>query len=326
MEQQGISQVELMVRNVAVGLKRLFRGLLKLIIQHQDQPRTVKLRDQWVQFDPKSWNANMDATVNVGLGAGTRERDMMAMQIVAATQEKLLMALGADDNPFVSPENLYNSTAKLYQAAGLKNIAPYLTKPTPESIKAFKQKKAQSKSPEQVKGEMQMQIEQMKTQATGQLEQMKAQIMAALDEKRMVVEANKEREQRDADLIVKDKEMMNDKEKTAFETQAKGQLEMAKLDKQHAHDIQKMLFEQQFEREKMAHDLNVSRETQANEANENAIDRESASEDAGETKKAKGNGSAALMQSLTAAIENMNKPKRLVKDPVTGEKRVEVIN
>jgi hypothetical protein len=52
---------------------------LKLIIQHQDQPRTVRLRGKWVEFDPRTWNVDMDATVNTGLGAGTRERDMMMM-------------------------------------------------------------------------------------------------------------------------------------------------------------------------------------------------------------------------------------------------------
>ncbi len=32
-------------------------------------------------FDPRHWNAGMDATVNTGLGAGARERDMRMIQI-----------------------------------------------------------------------------------------------------------------------------------------------------------------------------------------------------------------------------------------------------
>src|SRR5690606_36014008 len=81
-EQAGIGQTEMMVRTIANCLRPVFRGLLKLIIQHQDKPRTVRLRDKWVTFDPRTWNADMDATVNTGLGAGTRERDMMAMMQV----------------------------------------------------------------------------------------------------------------------------------------------------------------------------------------------------------------------------------------------------
>ena len=81
-EQAGIGQAEMMVRTVADGLRRLFLGLFKLTIRHQDVPKMVRLRGEWVEFDPRQWNAEMDCTVNTGLGAGTRERDMMMMQQV----------------------------------------------------------------------------------------------------------------------------------------------------------------------------------------------------------------------------------------------------
>ncbi|WP_457585814.1 portal protein [Ensifer canadensis] len=132
-EQAGIGQTELMVRTFAQGLKRVFKGLLGLVIRHQDRPRAVRLRGQWVTFDPRHWNAGMDATVNTGLGAGTRERDMLMIQMIQQLQEKLLMTLGPD-NPYVSPDNLYNGIAKTVEAAGLKSPDLYFTKPTPEDI------------------------------------------------------------------------------------------------------------------------------------------------------------------------------------------------
>ncbi|XCE53465.1 hypothetical protein Q7M56_05170 [Candidatus Liberibacter asiaticus] len=52
-EQSGVGQVELIVRTLAQGLEILFRGLLRLIIQHQDKVRMVRLRDQWVSFDSR---------------------------------------------------------------------------------------------------------------------------------------------------------------------------------------------------------------------------------------------------------------------------------
>ncbi len=103
-EQAGIGQTELTVRTFAQGLKRVFQGLLRLVVKHQDRPRMVRLRGEWVTFDPRQWNAGMDATVNTGLGAGTRERDMMMIQMILQLQEKLLMTLGPD-NPYVSPDN-----------------------------------------------------------------------------------------------------------------------------------------------------------------------------------------------------------------------------
>jgi hypothetical protein len=273
MEQQGISQVELMVRNVAVGLKRVAKGLLKLVIQHQDKPRMVRLKDQPVQFDPKSWDASMDCSVNVGLGAGTRERDMMAMQVVMALHEKLLVAFGPDDNPFVKPDHLYNALSKAIQAAGLKSVSPYLNRPSDEDIQMAKQKAAQKKSPEQQKAEAQMQIEQMKTQAQMQLEQGKSQVLMqieqarlAADQQRMTVEAEKqamtERAQMEADLIVKDKELQSNTILKQMEIESKERIEAERF---------------QVEREKMAHqrELEIYKaEKQAEVARENATRQE----------------------------------------------------
>lgn len=197
-EQAGIGQTEMMVRTIAEGLKRVFKGLLKLTIQHQDKPRTIRLRNEWVTVDPKTWNADMDATVNTGLGAGTRERDMMMMGLIIGLQEKLLAAFGPD-NPYVSPDNLYNGIAKQAEAAGLKSPDLYFTKPDPEMVK---QKIAASQS--------QPTPEQIKAQTDLALEEKKGQQRLAETQAKLVADASKEREQRDADLIVKDKELANE--------------------------------------------------------------------------------------------------------------------
>ena len=78
-EQAAIGQTELMVKTAANGLQKFFAGMLRMIIRHQDIPRTVRLRDEWVEIDPRQWNSEMDCQVNTGLGTGTRERDMAMM-------------------------------------------------------------------------------------------------------------------------------------------------------------------------------------------------------------------------------------------------------
>ncbi|WP_043619274.1 hypothetical protein [Ensifer sp. ZNC0028] len=168
-EQAGIGQTELMVRTFAQGLRRVFKGLLGLTIKHQDRPRAVRLRGKWVTFDPRHWNAGMDATVNTGLGAGTRERDMLMIQMIQQLQEKLLTTLGPD-NPYVSPDNLYNGIAKTVEAAGLKSPDLYFTKPTPEDI----QKRMQAAQPQQQPDvgmqqlQMQMQLANEKARMDGE--------------------------------------------------------------------------------------------------------------------------------------------------------------
>ena len=207
-EQAGIGQTELMVRTAAEGLRRFFRGILRLIIRHQDIPRTVRLRDEWVQFDPRQWNADMDCNVNTGLGAGTRERDMMVMQHVIMLQEKLLAAFGPD-NPFVKPDQVYNGVAKMIEAAGLRTPSLYFTEPDPQEVQAKMQAATQQPSPEQIKAEAQMQVEQMKAQAQGQMKQIELQSDMQLEDKRMQMQANKELAQMQAD-----KETEADRRKT----------------------------------------------------------------------------------------------------------------
>ncbi|MEY9782281.1 portal protein [Sinorhizobium fredii] len=202
-EQAGIGQTELMVRTFAQGLRRVFKGLLKLVIKHQDKPRSVRLRGQWVTFDPRHWNAEMDATVNTGLGAGTRERDMMMMQVVGAQQEKLLAAYGPVDNPFVSIDNIWNSVSRGVEAAGLRTPNLYFTKPTPEQIQQMQQAAASKPDPEMEKVKVKAQSDAEKAKLDAQIDMKKIDTEAQLEMKRLEQEMTLKRYQIDQEIMLK---------------------------------------------------------------------------------------------------------------------------
>lgn len=207
-EQAGIGQTEMMVRCIANSLKPAFRGLLSLIIQHQDKPRTIRLRDKWVEFDPRNWNSDMDAVVNVGLGAGTRERDMLAMQQVISLQKEILASMGpAVGRLFVTEDNFYNSISKLVQAAGLKTVGLYFTKPEEGAVDKAIQQQAQQPSPEQIKAQTALQVEDKRTQREVVKTQVQTQAKREEAQLKAEVDINREREQRDADLQVNLAEM-----------------------------------------------------------------------------------------------------------------------
>jgi hypothetical protein len=197
-ESAGIGQTEELVGTIAACMVPVFKGLLRLIIKHQDIPRTVRLRKQWITFDPRTWNADMDCTVNTGLGAGTRERDVMMMQIVLGLQERLLTAFGPN-NPYVKPDQIYNAVAKMVEASGLKSVDQYFTNPSPEDLKKFMDAMAAKKSPEQEK-----------TEGAVAIEQAKGQVQIQIKDKEMQGNAVKEAAQRDADLVVKKAELEKD--------------------------------------------------------------------------------------------------------------------
>ncbi|MDX0965365.1 phage portal protein [Sinorhizobium medicae] len=202
-EAAGVGQTELMVRTFAQGLKRVFQGLLRLVIKHQDKPRTVRLRNQWVTFDPRQWNAEMDVTVNTGLGAGTRERDMMMMQVVGAQQEKLLAAYGPVNNPYVSAENIWNSVSRGVEAAGLRTPDLYFTKPTPEQIDQLQKAQANKPDPEMEKVKIKAQADQQKAQLDAQLQREKMQQEAQLETQRIQQEMALKRYQIEQEIQLK---------------------------------------------------------------------------------------------------------------------------
>ncbi|RVQ68154.1 portal protein [Sinorhizobium medicae] len=202
-EAAGVGQTELMVRTFAQGLKRVFQGLLRLVIKHQDKPRTVRLRNQWVTFDPRQWNAEMDVTVNTGLGAGTRERDMMMMQVVGQQQEKLLAAYGPVNNPYVSAENIWNSVSRGVEAAGLRTPDLYFTKPTPEQIKQLEQAQANKPDPEMEKVKIKAQADQQKAQLDAQLQREKMQQESQLETQRINQEMALKRYQIEQEIQLK---------------------------------------------------------------------------------------------------------------------------
>lgn len=156
-------RIELTARILAEGMKKLFKGILFLTITHQDKARMVRLRNEWVQIDPRFWDATMDANINIALGNGDTNEKLQALMMIMAKQEQILQQLGPT-NPLVTPQQFSNTLRKIVELSGFKDTTSYFQqipadyvpptppqKPSPEevlaqvqaeSIKADIQKKA----------------------------------------------------------------------------------------------------------------------------------------------------------------------------------------
>lgn len=117
---------ELIARIIAErGLKPLFKGILRLMVRHQDQPKIVRLRGKFVQVDPRSWDATMDVATNVGLGFGNKEERIQFLStVVLPAQKEALQVLGPG-NPVVSFQNVLNTLTKICEIAGIEAVEPY---------------------------------------------------------------------------------------------------------------------------------------------------------------------------------------------------------
>lgn len=120
------ARVELIARVFAeTGVKDLFYAILEAVQKHQDKPTVVRLRNQWVQMDPREWANRFDMSVTVGLGTGSKD-----MQIAALLETlKLQFTALQGGLPIVTPANVYNTAQKLLEAQNIKGGEMFFTHP-----------------------------------------------------------------------------------------------------------------------------------------------------------------------------------------------------
>lgn len=138
-----------------MGVKRLAKKLLRIMIRHQDKPRVIRLRNEWVEMDPRSWNSDMDVEVQVGLGHGTQEAHQAALMLMAQFQEKVVTLQGGP-GVLVGWKQIANLGDKMAEVIGLKTSAPYIKEITEDEIKQIEEQQAQRPNPEAEKAKAEM--------------------------------------------------------------------------------------------------------------------------------------------------------------------------
>ena len=118
------SRLELQARILAEGMKKLFKGILYLMTTHQDKPRMVRLRNEWVQIDPRVWDASMDVNVNIGLGNGDVNEKISALNIIMQKQEQIMAQFGPM-NQIASLPMYIRTLQKAIELSGYKDASSY---------------------------------------------------------------------------------------------------------------------------------------------------------------------------------------------------------
>ena len=207
-------RIELIARVMASGVRRLFRGLLKLAVQNQRQQRMVKLRNQWVPVDPRSWRANMDVVPNVGLGGGTNAEKVQLLSLMLAKQEMIISTVGPD-NPLVTPKQYFNTLAKLIETGGFKDPSAFFT--DPESPEAMERMAAKGQEPPPPDPRM------LEAQAKAEMAREAAAEKARLARDEAQERAILRREEREAEMALT-------REKAAFEIEHRREMGLLEID------------------------------------------------------------------------------------------------
>jgi len=198
--QAQAGQVEVMVRNLADGMKRLFGIMLRAAIKHTDEEQAMQMNGQFIQIDPRVWRADMDIGINVGLGTGREEEKMMALQQAFQIQQQIYTQYGPF-NGMVSLTNIRNTLSDMLAAAGVRNSDRYFAPITPEVEQQLLQMQQQAQA-QQAQGsdpnQAFLQAEQMKAQAKMQSDMAKLQ----LEQQKAAMDDDRKRDQMDQDLLV----------------------------------------------------------------------------------------------------------------------------
>lgn len=208
------SRKRLMIRMIAETLLvPVFRKVLKLLVKYQDAPKTIYLSGEFVDMDPRDWNADLRAEVSVGLGYANRDENLMGAQIISGAQQ-MAVELG-----LVGPEEAYETGVELVRAVGWKFPDRFFKNPKTPEFQAEMQRKAQQGDPKmvEVQGKLQMraqelqmegQFRQIESQRDFEIEVLKAQAKQAIEQQKTDFDFRAKLLQINAEFDLKQQQMM----------------------------------------------------------------------------------------------------------------------
>lgn len=95
------------------GFKRFFKIVLRLVTQHQNVQDVVRLRNEWVPFDPSAWSDQMDCKIQIGSTNGERMEEIQMLQLFGQYMQ-VAAPMGV-----VGPAQVYEYGKRLARAAKL---------------------------------------------------------------------------------------------------------------------------------------------------------------------------------------------------------------
>jgi len=162
------ARLELIAQLFARQLQRLGKLLLRAYVEGGFREETLRLTNgEWVTFDPRPWNADMDVTVQVGMGVGQAAERLDAMERIMAVQER--MAGHPLFASMVTRENVYAAAEKMQHALGYMRENQFYTNPrdlpppeppppSPDEIKAQAEAKSKDEQSKLAAAEQQRKI------------------------------------------------------------------------------------------------------------------------------------------------------------------------
>ncbi len=205
---------ELIARVLAeTAIKRLYRLVYRAIKRASAGPVKYWSGKQFANCDPSRWPDEMELSVNVGPGTGSKDQAIQHLALIGTLQEKLIALQGGQaDGPYVTPENVANAAQKVTETLGFKTPGMFFQPPDriaaagpppggPQAapppqpdpavalalaqIEIAKQSAAADAEIKRLKAQADIEIAQWKARQWAEVERYKAGLKARLDEQEL---------------------------------------------------------------------------------------------------------------------------------------------
>jgi len=263
-------RMKLIARILAEGVKDIFSLLHATIRKHGQQAQTVRLRNSWVNVDPRQWKTRNDMTIHVGLGTGNKAQQYTQMMGIANVQKEFL--LGGKGH-LVPDAQLFNTAAELVKLTGHKNPDKFFADPSAKDPKT-----GQLLNPPQPPPPPEaVQVAQVKAQTDQQQLGIQAQLDERADQRKAQIEATQAQadiatqdRKTQAEMVQSEREFELKRELAVLEFQLQRQLETEKLNMQREMHQQQMAQSAEQHRQQM--EAGVFKVAQGQQAHEQKIE------------------------------------------------------
>ncbi len=226
--EQANQRLEALARIIAeCGVKPLFLKIHKLMLTNQESSFQAKISGEWQSVNPGEWRERKNMTCTVGLGTGNKQAQMMALEKVQETQASF-MQMGKET--LIDDQNLYNTSEKLIEIAGLHNAERYFKNPSKQppqqpqppppdanmELVKVEAKKAEMQN-QQKQAEMQMKMRESQMKMQGEIQKLQLQLQKQQQDARL----------KNRDLDLKEGKILLDSE-----------LEQTRMDQDNLRDLE----------------------------------------------------------------------------------------
>jgi hypothetical protein len=173
------------------GVKDLFRGILKLVAEYQQQERIVRLRNTFVPIDPREFDSEFDVIVNVGLGTADDEQKIAFIQAMMAEGKTIISQLGPD-NLLCGLPQYAAMLQEVVEIGGFKDTGRFFNPPQAVAEQVAmrqQQQQQQSQNPEMIKIQQEFELKKAKMEQEIALAREKMQADLELRRQELILEA-----------------------------------------------------------------------------------------------------------------------------------------